>query len=460
MTFQQPSRVIAAVAVAFSFAFATSAARADNILIKNVTLYDGTGAAAVKGANVLVKGDKIATVSTGKISAGGAKVIDGTGKFLIPGLWDSHIHLRGGQSGMVTQGERQPIEDREAGMSALHSYLYLGVTSVYDSGNNPKFIYGLRADEQAGKIVSPHIFAAGGTISVPGGYGAGLTALKISNWEQGEKDLRAKITSEKPDMLKFILDRQGSGANKAVPTMSEDIFKKATALAKSMGVRSTVHISAEWDAEMAVNNGVSALAHPVLRAVNNDSFIKLLADKKIPVATTMAVFFTIARVADDPSFFDEDMFKATTPADELVKSKTEERQRYIGSGMSATFKLMQPYAMATIKKMQESGVILSAGTDRTVGPMLHMELELLNQAGIKPVDIIKIATLNSAIYVGRDKDMGSVEQGKVADLLLLDADPAAAGKNFRAVNTVIKGGKKIDRDALDLPVNAGKKKKK
>lgn len=459
MAFRNSGRAVAAVALALSFAFTGNAARADNILIKNVTLYDGTGKAAVSGANVLVKGDKIVTVSTGKVSAAGAKVIDGTGKFLMPGLWDSHVHIRGGQGGSVLQGaERKPIVDREAGLSALHSYLYMGVTSVYDSGNNPDFIYPLRADEQAGKIMSPHIFAAGGTISVPGGYGAGLTALKIANWDQGQKDLAAKITREKPDMLKFILDRQGNGANKAVPTMSEDIFKKATGLAASMGVRSTVHISAEWDAEMAINNGVAALAHPVLRAVNNDSFIKELADKKVPVSTTMAVFFTIARVADDPSFFDEEMFKATTPAEELVKSKTEERQRYIGSGMSATFKLMQPYAMATIKKMQDGGVLLTAGTDRTVGPMLHMELELLNQAGIKPVDIIKIATLNSAIYLGREKDMGSVEQGKIADLLLLDADPAANVRNFRAINTVIKGGKKIDRSKLDLPVNHKEKK--
>ncbi len=84
----------------------------------------------------------------------------------------------------------------------------------------------------------------------------------------------------------------------------------------------------------------------------------------------------------------------------------------------------------------------------TVGPMLHMELELLNQAGIKPVDLIKIATLNSAIYLGREKDMGSVEQGKIADLVLLDADPAAGVKNFRAVNTVIKSGKKIAADTV------------
>jgi imidazolonepropionase-like amidohydrolase len=444
--------ILAVAAIALSM----GSARAD-ILIRNVTLYDGTGKPAIAGANVLIKGNKIDQVSTAPIKAGRATVIEGSGKYLIPGLMDVHVHIRGGQGGSVMQGaERKPMMDRDAGMTALHGYLYSGVTTVYDSGNNPDFIFGLRADERAGKIVSPRIFAAGGTISVPGGYGAGPTALKIANWEQGEKDLGAKIDREHPDMLKLILDRQGSYANKAVPTLSQDMFKRIVDFAKSKGVRSTVHVSAEWDADTAAQSGVSAMAHPVLRAVVNDSYIKELADAKIPVATTMVVFDNIARVADDPSFFDAPLFKATLTEAELGTAKVEERQRYIASGMSATFKLMKPYAMANIKRLFDGGVTLALGTDRTLGPTVHQELELLNKAGISPFDCIKIATLNGAVYLGREKDMGSIETGKLADLVLLDADPAATVANFASINTVIKDGKRIDRSKLDLPINKRK----
>jgi len=440
--------------LALGLALLAGPARAD-ILIKNVTLYDGTGKPAVAGANVLVKGNKIDQVSTAAINAGGATVIDGTGKFLTPGLFDTHIHLRGGQSGLVTQ-ERVPTSDRQAGLTALHGYIYSGVTTVYDSGNNPDFIFMLRADERAGKIVSPRIFAAGGTISVPGGYGAGLTALKIANWEQGQKDLAAKIDREKPDMLKLILERQGSFGNRAVPTFDPTMFKNIVDLAHSKGVRSTVHISAEWDADTAAAAGIDAMAHPVLRGVINDSYVKELADKKIPISTTMVVFDNIARVADDPSFFDAPLFRAIFTDEEITFNKVEERERYIKSGMSAQFNLQRPYARASIKKLHEGGVILALGTDRTLGPTVHQELELLNAAGISPFDCIKIGTLNGAIYLGKEKELGSVENGKLADLLLLDGDPGADVHNFAKINTVIKDGKVIDRSKLDLPINKKK----
>ncbi|MDX2142179.1 MAG: amidohydrolase family protein [Rhodospirillaceae bacterium] len=440
--------------MALSFALP---ARAD-ILITNVTLHDGTGAAAQAGVNVLIKGDKIASISTAALKARGAMVIDGTGKYLIPGLFDAHVHIRGGQAGAVGQGaERKTTMDRAAGITALHSYLYSGVTSVYDSGNNPDFIYALRAEERAGKLISPRIFAAGGTISVPGGYGAGPTALKIANWEQGQVDRAAKIAREQPDMLKLIIDRQGLYANKAVPTMTPDMVKNVIAFAASKGVRTTVHISAEWDAETALNAGITAFAHPVLRAVVNDGYIEALARGKVPVATTMVVFDSIARVADDPSFFDEPLFVATMTEAEREHAKGSERERYIASGMSGMFKLMRPHAQANIKRMHDAGVVLALGTDRTIGPMVHEELKLLHASGIKPFDLIKIGTLNAAAYVGRANDLGSVEPGKLADVVLLDDDPAADVANFAAVARVIKNGREIDLGKLDLPVNKKKK---
>jgi imidazolonepropionase-like amidohydrolase len=441
------------VGAVFLAVSAQGAVRAD-ILIKNVTLYDGKGSPAVANANVLVKGDKIAQVSTGPIKAGSAKVIDGTGKYLVPGLIDTHIHLRGGHSGSVMQGsERKESFDVKSGTTALHGYLYSGVTSVYDSGNNAAFIFKMRADERAGKITSPRIFAAGGVIAVPNGYASGPTSLNATNWEQTQKELDAKITNEKPDMLKLIVERMGLYQNKYVPTLSVDLMKKVTDYAKSRGVRSTTHISTEQDAYEAMDAGTDAFAHPVLRAALNDSYIKRLADNKIPVSTTMVVFSNIARVADEPTIFDDPLFVATMTPQELETMKTVDRQRYITSGMSASFRMMMPFAKTNIKALHNGGVILALGTDRTLGPTVHQELELLADSGISPFDCIKIATYNAAFYLGHEKDLGSVEAGKLADLLLLKADPAASIKNFRAIDAVIKDGKKIDLAKLDLPVN-------
>ncbi len=448
----KPFRFVSAVAMVCAFAWA-GAAQAD-ILIKNVTLYDGTGGPAVKGANILVKGERIAQVSTKAISGGSARVIDGTGKFVMPGIMDSHVHIKGGQRGSVFAGaERVPANDRDVALPTLRGFLYSGVTSVYDSGNNEPFIFPLRDDERAGKIISPRIFAAGGVITVPGGYGGGPTSLRVENWEQGKAGLDAKF-AKKPDMLKMIKEEQGLYGSKAVPTLSDEMFKRITDYARQNGVRTTVHVSSEWQAQAAAVNGVSAMAHPVQRAVLNDSFVKLLADRKIPISTTLINYTQIARYgdADGVKFLDEPLFQAVMTEAER-KEVVEEREGFVKIDLPATFKLGERYAIANAKRMFDEGVILTSGTDRGYGPFVHMELASLNKAGISAAALIKIATLNGAIYMGREKDLGSVEAGKYADILILKADPAADVKNFQAIDTVIKNGQRIDFAKLDLPVN-------
>ena len=441
------------IAAAIVLAWTTSA-HAD-LTIKNVTLYDGTGAPARTGVTVVVKGDRIAEVTTGPAKSRG-KVIDGTGKYLIPGLMDAHIHLPGGQTGNVNNpAERKLVIDKPTGMKYLHGYLYVGVTAVYDSSNNPDYIFAMREDEQKGLIVSPRIFGAGGIITVPNGYASGPAALKVENWEQAQAELDRRLVA-KPDMLKIAMDRQGILAQPAVPGLSNDMFTQIVQYAASKGVRSTVHIAAEADAEAVINAGVAALAHPVWRSIANDSFVKLAAAKKIPIATTLSYLGNIARVQDDPGFWDDPLYRATIDPDEVERGKTTERQRYQDNGMSPMMKLMLPHAMRNTKRLHDAGAILALGTDRTQPPAVHQELEFLVKAGISPFDCIRIATLNAAVYVGRDKDFGSVETGKWADMVLLDADPAADVKNFRAIAAVIKGGKDIDRSKLDIPINRKK----
>ncbi|MDX2143109.1 MAG: amidohydrolase family protein, partial [Rhodospirillaceae bacterium] len=254
-----------------------------DLVIKNVTLYDGTGAPARAGVSVLVKGDRIAQISAEAIKAGGAKVIDGTGKFLMPGLVEAHMHLPGGQTGNVNNpSERKLIIDKPLGLKSLHGYLYVGVTAIYDSGNSNDYIFAMRADEQAGKIVSPRIFAGGGVVTVPNGYAAGPAALKVETWEQAKRELDHRFTY-KPDMIKLAIDRQGVMFQPTLPTMSQEMMNRVIKYITDNGVRTTVHIAAELDAEATINAGITALAHPVWRSIANDAFIKLAAEKKIPM---------------------------------------------------------------------------------------------------------------------------------------------------------------------------------
>ena len=140
------------------------------LAITDVTVIDGTGRPASPGMTVIVQSGRITRIERAGASVpAGAQVIDGRGKFLIPGLIDVHVHLRGGGS----RASEQPITaaQEQDGVRALHTFLYAGVTTIFDAGNQGSFIFALREKARTGAIVSPRIFATGGTVTSPGGHG-------------------------------------------------------------------------------------------------------------------------------------------------------------------------------------------------------------------------------------------------------------------------------------------------
>jgi imidazolonepropionase-like amidohydrolase len=113
-------------------------------------------------------------------------------------------------------------------------------------------------------------------------------------------------------------------------------------------------------------------------------------------------------------------------------------------------KLMTPIAQENLRKIHAAGGIIAIGTDQTIGPAVHREMELLQDVGIPAADIVTIATLNGARHLGREKDMGSIEPGKIADMLLLTADPTVDVNNMKKIYWVMKAGQLIDEDKLPL----------
>jgi imidazolonepropionase-like amidohydrolase len=113
-------------------------------------------------------------------------------------------------------------------------------------------------------------------------------------------------------------------------------------------------------------------------------------------------------------------------------------------------KVMTPVAQENLRKLHDGGAILVVGTDQSSGPAVHRELELLAAAGLPPLAIVRMATLNGAVFLGREKDMGSIEVGKLADAVLLNADPGQNIENARDIALVVKGGAIIDESQLQL----------
>ena len=201
------------------------------ILFENVTLIDGTGRAPVAGSFVLIVNDRISRTSRVPIDVGdGALRVDGRGKYLIPGLMDMHVHLRGGRGAGA---------DEQVAISALHGFLYSGFTSIYDAGNNPDFIFSLRDRERNDGLVSPRIFAAGGVVTVPGGHGGGSGATLVERWPEDIPKLAAHLDRQ-PDMIKLTFDEHGWGTRPLIPLLPVELMEQVGRYVNEHGVRTTV----------------------------------------------------------------------------------------------------------------------------------------------------------------------------------------------------------------------------
>jgi imidazolonepropionase-like amidohydrolase len=437
------TRYLSFVSLALTFVVGVSPLSAQSLLVKNVTLIDGTGAPSVVGASVLVEDGRFAKVANGDITASpGATVVDGTGKFLMPGIIDSHIHLPGGRAGA---GNREMVIDRPFGLKSLAAYLYSGVTAFYDSGNNAEYIYQMREDERAGRILSPRIYATVSLIAPPEGHGCCAGGTVVNDYEDGVKKLDA-LFKMKPDLLKFTRERRGMGpVGRNIPLLEQDLMNKLVAYAHENDIRTTVHVSELALARESIEAGADAFAHTVYLDEANKDFADIVADRGIILSTTMT------RIEADTSFLDDPLFVATIPED--ARREIRASERFNGSPYTGWLSSLRPAIMKNIKTLHDAGVILAMGTDRSLGPFPHQELRVIVESGISPIEAIRMGTLNAAAYIGVANEIGSIEEGKLADMLLLNADPTVDISNTMEIHSVYKGGVWIDRAALDVPAN-------
>ena len=421
------------------------------IIIKDITLIDGTARTPRENIQVLIKGDRIHKVSDSRFNKSErrqARIIDGKGKFLIPGLMDIHIHLVGSTK-VSKEGIREVALDREKGLRALKSYLYSGVTSVYDSGNVPEYIMGLRKEEREGKLVSPRIFATGGIVTYPGSHGSGAGATLVDDWPEAKEALDEHIALA-PDMLKLTLEERGWGARPMIPKLPLPLMEEIIRYYNYQGIRTTAHTPSELRAMQAIYAGIDSLSHPVITGPISDNFAALMAVKRVPMATTLTIGENYSRLVEHPEFLDQALYQASLTKEEINQLKGETRDKYKDATWTWWMKLMTPIAQENIRKINAAGGIMALGTDQSIGPAVHREMELLVAAGIPTHEVIKIATQNAAIFIGKERELGTITEGKLADLVLLDADPIADINNAKKINTVIKGGEIINRNELAI----------
>jgi imidazolonepropionase-like amidohydrolase len=330
--------------------------------------------------------------------------------------------------------------------------LYSGFTSVFDAGNNPDYIFGLRTRERAGQIVAPRIFATGGVVTVPGGHGGGAGATLVDQWPEDASLLDAHITRE-PDLVKLTFDEHGWGTRPLIPLLEPELMAKVGRYFNEHGIRTTVHISHEYRARQAIEAGINTLAHPIIQGPVSEGFVSLMAATKVPMVSTLTIGEGYSRLVEHPEFLDRPIYQATYEPETLEQLRTTVRDGYAARTWTTWMKVMTPVAQENLRLIADAGGVIVLGSDQSTGPASHRELELMVEGGIPALEAIRIGTLNAAIFMGKERELGSVEEGKLADLVLLSADPLENISHTQEIDLVIKGGKVVDRSALDLPVN-------
>lgn len=476
-----------------------SAQPKEPLAITGVTILDGTGTEPQPNMTVLIVGDRITDIGqTGKVVVpANARQIKADGKFLIPGLWDMHVHL-----------------EKEF-MPQFVAHGVTGVRHMFSRPNIPGFpsppIHDWKKEIDAGRLVGPRI--VGTMRAVDGLNGANTvipgTAVAVRTSDEGRAAVKQmKENGEdfikvypflKPDVYFTILDE---AAKQKIPVAGHVPHAVSAADASDRGQRSMEHLYgvvlgcskeeaklrkelvATMEAGGMVKDPLDAAAAWRIQVKGLDTYDETTADalfKKFVANKTWQVPTLFSRrvwASLEDTKFTDDPRKKTLPLRmrmawgastiEVVGSyhvlgfdvpipDTQKRFPILGIGLSGRDieqqKLLFLGHMKLVKAMHKAGVPLLAGTDTPVpycfpGSGLHDELELLVQCGLTPAEAIRTATRNPAEYFDRLKDMGTIEKGKLADLVVLDANPHDDIRNVRKVNAVVLNGRLFPKESL------------
>jgi imidazolonepropionase-like amidohydrolase len=438
-----------------------------DLVITGVTLIDGTGASPRTGITILIYRGRIAEIVRDRdaVIPAEASVIDAAGKYVIPGLVDLHAH--------------GPTE------AMLAQHLFYGVTSTLQlggTGASTEDIRDLSARRAAGALDSPYVYGTGGHLTLHGTHP--IYTLFPQSVRDAADSIAAATPLDEPVNLYSLgigvsFVRTGEAARKAVreraaggmnaikitvesgpppfgehrPRMPVEMIREIVDEAAQHGLPVFAHISSAPELEAAVHGGSSTLAHAV---VDDDGsrpeLVRMMADNRVSVTPTLAWFYALHRYQDDPDLLDDAFLRAAI-TEETIQS-AREAPIHRREGLSDFMRMRMNAALRHVGEAHRAGVIIALGTDSGPGHLnfpgysAHVEMQLLAEAGLTPMEVIVAATRRGAELLRRADDFGTIEPGKRADLLILGANPLDDIRNTRSLEAVVSEGRVIDRRAL------------
>jgi imidazolonepropionase-like amidohydrolase len=423
------------------------------VVIRNVTVIDGTGTGPKTGITVLIEQSQISAIDQeGSIrNHSSTRVIDGTGKYLIPGLWDMHVHLR----------------DLDC---TLPLFIVNGVTTVRDMGSELKKTVALREQVEAGTLVGPCIKTSGMMIESSSWVAQYIELMRElgADEEAVEKFLQTRITVGDPREVRATVDlliELGADFIKIRHAESPEVFAAIAEAAANAGTQFMGHYVWILSLDECADGGQRSIEHNIFPGFNEKTFEQKreIFDALIRNDTHLVPTLVTNAMETLPL---ERVRAIVGDVDGAIDSRNRYVSREIRQSWLETIalnaadikrpppKVIQQMITCSnhfLSEARQAGVKMLAGTDvPTTGTFfgfsLHDELALLVETyGMTPMEALRSATALPAVFMGMDAEVGTIEVGKRADLVLLDADPLVEIANTRRIHTVIANGRVFDR---------------
>lgn len=412
------------------------------LVLTNVTVIDATGAPAARDMTIVISGGRITRIGrTNRVRAPrGAQVIDASGKFLIPGLWDMHVHLS-----FYADTKQPPF-------TAFPALIANGVTGVRDVGGNLEQIDKWRKEIADGTLIGPRIFRAGPFVDGPKKMNESRASrtIVVNNAEEA----RAVVRNLKQRGVDYIKVHNG---------ISHDAYLALADECRKQGVPLATHLPRSVRIAEASDAGTHSIEHIEMLtetiafdvAAGEKPKDPLVALAELTDEKANALF---ARFAKNKTWYTPTLVAYYTFLQEAEENVVKDPVRWKG-GLEGRRKLFNRFKQF-VGMMQRAGVGILAATDFSSksgvhpypvpqpGTDLHQELAFFVEAGMTPMQALQTATRNPAIYLNQLKSLGTIEEGKIADLVLLEANPLENIVNTRRIAAVIINGRFIPKQSL------------
>jgi imidazolonepropionase-like amidohydrolase len=413
--------------VAASLLVATSAAQAEVTLIHAGELLAVPGKPPAREMTIIVEDGRITGVQRGFAEVDGATVIDLRDSFVLPGLMDMHVHLQG-ELGPKNDSDALKMSNQLMQMRSLHyamKTLMAGFTTVRDVGSVEQEMYAMRDAIDRGWVDGPRIIAAGG-VGITGGHAdiSGVSPELMEHWTSanvcdGPYDCRRaarNVIKYGGDLIKItstggVMTQRATGTGQQ---MEMDELQEVVRAAARMGRKVASHAHEEDGIIAALEAGVASIEHGTY---TGPRAIKLFKETGAYLVPTLLAGKTVATLAVEAEF---------------MAPEVREKAVRVGNDMAGNF-----------AKAHKAGVRVAYGTDSGISPhgTNAQEALLMVEAGMSPMEVLVTATVNAADLVDMGNDIGTIEVGKFADIIAVDASPLDDISELLDVDFVMKGGK-------------------